>query len=408
MATGGDAPCPRVGLLFTRFPVTTETFLQREVKALRQLQPGIQILALWPPPSGSAASQQPDNTFRPSQLLGLLWWIPYWTFHRPAAMTALAKALLGMRVPNLTNLIESLLGIGYALVRARALSDRVDHLHAVWASAPATAAWVIRQLTGIPFSMAGHAYDLYENGGDGLLETKIADASFMRSSTGAGCRRWIALGAPAEKVCLIRRGLPDIPEFEPDKRPAPVVRLLAVGRLVEKMGYPFLLDLLAKLKRAGLPFRATIVGGGPLQGELEKRRDRLGLAGRVDFTGYLPFDKIQALYRTADVFLFTGQVAASGDRAGFPNAIAEAMAFGLPVCATAVGAVGEGIRDGETGILLGSVDEAAARVRQLLKDRARYESVRTAAYQWVASEFDIGRNMENFLSLLKERAGQRS
>jgi glycosyltransferase involved in cell wall biosynthesis len=401
MKTGVAGPAQRVGLLFTRFPVATETFLQREVKALRRLDPELRVLALWPASDPGASLHRPDHSFNPLSLLGLLWWIPYWLFLRPRAMTRIAGALQDMRVPNLTNLAETLLGLAYAVCRARAIQAEFKHLHAIWASAPATAAWALSQLTGIPYSMAGHAYDLFEDGGDGLLELKILQARFVRSSTLAGCRRLQALGALPERTHLVRRGLDDFPEVSAGKVPRPEYQLLAVGRLVEKMGYPAMLDLLARLSRAGLPFHATIIGGGPLLRGLERLRDGLGLAGRVDFTGHLAFDEVRRHYAAADLFLFTGRVARSGDRAGFPNAIAEAMASGVPVCASDVGAVSEGLRDGETGILLGLPDRDVQRICRLLQSTEQYQAVRAAARAWVVREFDLRRNMQALLRLLE-------
>jgi glycosyltransferase involved in cell wall biosynthesis len=393
----------RVALLFTRFPVATETFLQREVLALKRMGCDWPILALWPSSEGAVEGMSADHTFNGWQLLSLFWWIPYWTIRHPAAMERLAQALLAARMPNFVNFFETLLGLGYAISRARALEDRFDHFHAVWASAPATAAWGLSQLTGTPFSMAGHAYDLYEDGGDGLLEVKIPEVSFIRTSTVAGRKRWMQFGAEEEQVHVIRRGLLKLPQLDAN---APVTlnppyRLLAVGRLVEKMGYPMLMEVLHELDKAGFPFQATIVGSGPLKDSLERLTERLGLHDRVEFTGALPFREVTWHYREADIFLFAGQVARSGDRAGFPNAIGEAMAWGVPVCASAVGAVPEGIRHGRTGILFKGPADAASQVIHLMQNPDDYVAIRQSARHWVEAEFDAHRNMERFRNLVE-------
>jgi glycosyltransferase involved in cell wall biosynthesis len=399
----------RVALLFTRFPVGTETFLQREVLALKHQGCDWPVLALWPTSEGAVEGMSANHTFNGWQLLTLFWWIPYWTLRRPAAMQKLAQALLAARIPNPLNFFETLLGLGYAIVRAHALSGRVDHLHAVWASAPATAAWALSKLTGTPFSMAGHAYDLYEDGGDGLLEVKIPDVSFIRTSTEAGRRRWIHFGAAEDKVHVIRRGLLKLPEVDADALavPSPPYRLLAVGRLVEKMGYPVLLEILKELDKAGFPFKATIVGNGPLRGELDRRIERLGLQDRIEFTGALPFREVTWHYRESDLFLFAGQVARSGDRAGFPNAIGEAMAWGVPVCASAVGAVPEGIKHGRTGILFKIPPDAASQIIHLMDNPDDYVAIRQSARHWVEDEFDAHRNMDRFRSIVEGSGGVR-
>src|SRR5690606_2191887 len=95
-----------------------------------------------------------------------------------------------------------------------------------------------------------------------------------------------------------------------------------------------------------------IVGGGPLGGKLRALRSSLGLEDFVHFTGAQPYEKVVEFYRWADVFCFTGRIAACNDRDGLPNVIAEAMAYGVPVLAAPVSGTVEAIRDGETGFLL--------------------------------------------------------
>lgn len=399
---GGDpAAAPRTALLFTRFPVATETFLQREVEALRLAGESPVVLALWPSPDPPGRSRlTADHVFHPVHLLSLLWWIPYWSVRAPRAMRQLAGTLIEARRPNLTNLMETLLGMGYAICRAHALRGQVDHLHAMWASAPATAAWALSRLLGIRYSMAGHAYDLFEDGGDGLLEVKIPEACFIRTSTDVGRARWVRHGANPDVVHVIRRGLTTLPEFGPKPHTKPPYRLLAVGRMVEKMGFPFLLEILKALKEAKVPFLATLVGDGPLRRSIEERCTRLGLTDVVTFTGALPYPEVEAQLREADLLIFSGQIARSGDRAGFPNVIGEAMAWGVPVCATPVGAVLEGIRDGESGLIATRPAEAALRIRELFADPEAYTNMRSAAREWVESEFNAVENMRRFSALL--------
>ena len=400
-----DGPAAnRVALLFTRFPVATETFLQREVIALHRQQRNWPVFALWPSSEGAEESLNADHTFNGWQLLTLFWWLPYWTIRHPKAMRRLAEALVAARVPNFVNFAETLLGLAYAIVRAHTLAGRFDHFHAVWASAPATAAWALSHLTGTPFSMSGHAYDLYEDGGDGLLEAKIPEATLIRTSTLTGRERWLQLGCPDGKIKVIRRGLLKLPQLDDGNGsfPQPPYRFLTVGRLVEKMGYPVLLEILSVLQQKAIPFRATIVGSGPLLSPLKSQCRQTGLADCVEFTGALPFREVTWHYREADLFLFSGQVARSGDRAGFPNAIGEAMAWGIPVCASTVGAVPEGIQDGETGLLYTDPAEAAGKIRELLEDPGKYAAIRSAARNWIEDQFDAHRNMEHFASLIDQ------
>lgn len=394
---GGSSPeaGQRVALLFTRYPVATETFLQREVLTLCSLGDAPLLLALWPAPDRKLSVPfPPDHVFGPLQLSGLIWAIPYWLCRNPKAMCRIAAMVLRLKRITLLNVAENLLGFAYAITRARSLTGSCTHLHAVWASAPAAAAWALHALTGISYSMSGHAYDLYEDGGDGLLEEKVCEAAFIRTSTEEGKRRWLQFGARRDQVEVIRRGLPEMPGLSPKPPPVAPYRILSVGRFVEKMGYAFLLEVLTLLQASSFPFRATLVGDGPLHAKMVETAEHSGLSGWLRFTGQLPYATVEALYREADLFLFTGEVAASGDRAGFPNAIGEAMAWGVPVCARPVGAVPEGIRHGQTGFLFDSPAQAAEQVRALLEDGQRHAAIRTAARSWAGTHFNSHANME--------------
>ena len=395
-------------MLFTRFPVLSETFLQREVEVLRGEDLSLQVFALWPGDPRQGAGSCETHVFAPAALSSLFFWIPYWLWRRPRALLRFADVLARASFRSAENLGENLLGIGFALVRARSLAGHFDHFHAVWASAPGAAAWALHELTGIPYSLAGHAYDLFENGGDALLPAKIPGASFVRSSTRRGCGRWVAHGSDPQQVFLIRRGLPAMPPFPKPKEPALPLCILAVGRMVEKMGFGYLLRILAALQTNDVSFRARLIGDGPLRPALEEEARRLGLRDRCAFSGALPFADVEAARTAADLFLFTGCVDRRGDRAGFPNALAEAMALGVPVAATPVGAVTEAVRDAETGLLLPPDDafRAAARLRLFLNDSGLRLHCRKAARDWVEAEYDARRNVRRLAEVLQRTSAK--
>src|SRR3546814_15971278 len=114
------------------------------------------------------------------------------------------------------------------------------------------------------------------------------------------------------------------------------VRLLSVGRAVEKKGYDLLLAALAALPE-GLHWRFTHIGGGPLRPALERQAAALGLAGRIDRRGAEDQATVMAHYRQADLFVTARRIARDGDLAGLPNVLLEAQAAGPACLPTAVG-----------------------------------------------------------------------
>jgi glycosyltransferase involved in cell wall biosynthesis len=133
--------------------------------------------------------------------------------------------------------------------------------------------------------------------------------------------------APAEVSCDRRRAL-EIPNDG--------FVIFTVRRLARRMGLDLLLDALALLARDGLAPHALIAGQGPLRTELEAQANRLGLAERVRFLGFVADGDLPDYYRAADLF-----VVPSRAEENFGLIVLEAAACGAPVAATPVGSLPE-------------------------------------------------------------------
>lgn len=276
---------------------------------------------------------------------------------------------------------------------------------------PAAACWLLKEFTGIPFSIGAHAYDVFRNGGDWTLRHKLGQARFIHTSTNSARRRLIELGASQANVRLIRRGLDTLPEFLPKPFPSEesaTIRILSIGRLVPKKGFLRQLSIMRALLDAGILFEARIVGEGPLLGELRRRIDSLGLSGIVTLTGPLDYADMKTQYAWADVFVFTGVVDETGDRDGLPNVIPEAMAYGVPVITTPVSGTTEAIAHDRTG-QVAELDDVWGWVdafQRLRHDSAYVERTRKAAREWVENEFCAHANAAYLAQELAEVAGK--
>jgi glycosyltransferase involved in cell wall biosynthesis len=112
--------------------------------------------------------------------------------------------------------------------------------------------------------------------------------------------------------------------------------LLAVRRLEARMGLECLLDACRELVRLGRPFRCVIAGRGSQETMLRRRCEALGLDNCVEFAGFVPERMLPFLYAAADLVVMPSLAAE-----GFGVSSIEALASGIPVVVTPVGANAE-------------------------------------------------------------------
>jgi glycosyltransferase involved in cell wall biosynthesis len=393
---------PVIVYLFTTFPKNTETFLQREIIAMRAQGAEVRVHSLW---GGSDSFRgQPVTRFNKWKLFTLLWLIPIESWRKPDVLRELLRGLFTRRAPSWLNFWENMLGAGFACVHLPVFRENPPALvHAAWGGAPATAAWLLWRAGGHRYSAAAHAYDIYEHGGDWWLREKLEPAAFIHTSTEMARLSLIERGLAGEKIHVIRRGLDRLPAMKALRASRVPLQLVCVARLVEKKGLDRQLRIYAALRAAGVTFAARIVGEGPLRAELEKLAGHLGIAAQVTFTGHLPQHEVWSQLEWADGLLHTGVIAPSGDRDGLPNVIPEAMSAGVLVVTSPAAATTEAVTDGESGFVapVESPDAWVSALRRLANDDALCERLRRGARAWVEENYDAHKNAARLHALMQ-------
>jgi glycosyltransferase involved in cell wall biosynthesis len=312
-------------------------------------------------------------------------------------------------------------------LQAVALADRllgapdVRHLHAHFAHGTTTIAWHAATIAGLPFSFTGHARDIYAEhlNPKGWLPRKLLAARFAVTCTEANRRHLAAIapeadvrlayhGLNADFARLARSGAPECRDSAPERRPPErrngALRVLAVGRMVEKKGFDVLVDACAELRARGVGFDAAIVGQpGRQTAAIEARIASYGLGTQVRLPGPMGQEQLLAEYRRASALCMPSRLLPD-DRDGIPNVLVEAMAAGTPVVASAVSGIPELVEHEVNGLLVAPEDPAAladALVR-LHDEPALRGALIDGARETVEARFDGARLAEQLAGWFRE------
>lgn len=251
--------------------------------------------------------------------------------------------------------------------------------------------------TPVNFDDVGRAYG-HRRGG-ALAETAKAAVNRRAFLAAAALVTWSRVaadslsadyGVPASRVHVVPPGV-DLERFRPgDGPPATLVRVLFVGGdFARKGGH----DLLAALQ--GMPdAELDVVTGsdvGPVPPDVRCRVHRNLRPGDPE---------LLALYRSADVFVLPSR----GDC--LPQVLAEAAACGLPLVATAVGAVPEVVRDGVNGLLVppGSLPDLRLALRRLVESRELRLAMGRESLELARREHDALANHRRIFELMADVA----
>ena len=369
---------PRVAFILGEHPCPSETFIAREIDAVRRQGVDVCVFALrGRGEQGAAAVLSPA-----ARLTSLLWLAA-----RPRAFARGLACALGRPSPALRTLRK--LPAAAALARG-AVRCRAACIHAHFAGEPGTVARIAARIASLPYTLSIHARDIFVDN-PALIHT-IDEAQAVAACTRAAADRARSLARAGHegKVHLVRHGL-DAAAWRTDAPRGREPVVLMVARLVEKKGAPVLLAAMKSLRDRGrTDLRCVILGDGPLRPRLEGLCRELRLEAAVRLQGWATQEAVRDWMGRAAVLAVPSVVAADGDRDGLPNVILEAAAAGLPIVASGVGGIGEFVSHESTGLLVAPADPGAlagAIGRALDDERLRSRLVQEARRR-VLEEYD--------------------
>jgi colanic acid/amylovoran biosynthesis glycosyltransferase len=369
------------------YPRATDTFIQREVAALRDLGYHVQTFSVRKPSETNNLSAANPTERKPTIYLlpprGVM------IAHLVQGLSSPRRYLAAFAVawktcpPGLRAMARQAAYFAEAAMLVRLMKKHaLSHLHNHFADSSCSVAMIAATMGGTTYSFTIHGPAEFYEPKYWRIDEKVRRALFVNCISHF-CRSQVMLFAPADcwdKLRIVHCGV-NLSDFQVKRHQERGSQLLFVGRLAAMKGLPILLEAIARLDGVTL----NIAGDGPDRISLEQKVQTLKIASRVTFLGYQSQLQVRELLRKSDVFVM------SSFAEGVPVVLMEAMAAGVPVVATRVAGIPELVRDGQSGLIVspGDASEMASAVDRLLKDPALRNRFATAARQEIDRNFNI-------------------
>jgi len=369
----------RLGYLYSRYPVISQTFCDTEMLALERIGVDLEIGSIYPPLTSLrhehiSRLRAPVHYAPPQKILRIWEENAKTTGEWPVQLVNRHGQKYGRQVKAEQRARNALY---FAELFTR---SGVDHFHVHFANRAAHTALFLKTISGIPFSVTAHGQDFMKDlGNDDLLREICAAAEFVAAETDYS-RDLLRQRCPdsAAKIHRVYNGI-DLEHFPipflPTARSQPLI--VSVGRLVTFKGFEQLIDVCAELSRRGLDFICEIIGDGPLRENLQEKIDRLSLSSRVTLLGSLSQGEVFERLQASDIFTLPSITDRQGASDVFPTVIMEAMSAARPIVSTRLAGIPELVVHEETGLLVQPGDTMALveALEQLIRNpelRLRY------------------------------------
>ncbi len=398
---------PKALFIFSQFPCYDETFILREMNALKEKGLPFSIFSLKMPRDKivheEAKNLIEDTIYAPFMSAGAILSQFYFLLRHPIRYLTTFLYIAKIHLTSPDFLFKSFILFPKSVHVARILKrQNIRQIHGQWATHPTTSAIIISRLTDIPYSFTGHAHDIYANTAG--LRQKIKGAKFVTTCTEHNKQYLMGL-VNTDKIVVNYHGL-DLERFKRHKGTGSQItssfKILSVGSLLERKGFDTLIEACGILRDRGIEFECTIAGGGAIEQALKVKTNNLKLTTKIKFTGYITQEKLIPLYRLADAFTLPVRLDIHW---GIPNVLIEAMATKVPVITTNLSSISELVKDGENGFIVPerNPEALADKLLMLASDVNLQTRIGKAGYVAVAHKFDLKNNSENLVKLFDKQ-----
>jgi glycosyltransferase involved in cell wall biosynthesis len=424
MTAFSQRAAPSIAYFTQMYPGLTQTFIYREVLALRARQVPVKTYSVWPPETDDLppeARPLMDETFYifPMNWLALLLAHLWYLVRRPLRYLGTLAFVLTRPRTSLRNRWRTLLHFGYGMIVLRDMERAgIKHIHVHFAWSASSIALIAHRILDLPFSLTLHSNEIYFD--RLLLKYKLEAARFVVTISEYNRRLmeelWPESGI-ADKVHVIHCGLdPDLFQPAPDGTTAgqdaprskqDEIDIVGVGQLAPRKGFHVLIEACGLLSQRGIPFRCHIFGEGPERDRLEALRTQYDLQNQVQMPGRIYQQDLRRFLAQSDIFCLPCVQDKSGDLDGIPVVLMEAMAMELVTVSTHISGIPELIQHAQNGMLAQPDDAQALAdiLQQLAAEPERRARLARAGRATVVQAFNIHRSAEQMAALFESNLG---
>lgn len=348
----------KIAYLLNSYPMTSTTFIRREIEALERQGLSIARYAIrhWDGALVDPADMQEQERTHyllTGNLLELVFGFAKEIFTNPAGLTraigpwiSLIKNAKGGIVRHIAYLMQA------ALLRQRVRADAITHVHVHFATNAAAVAMLARIMGGVRYSFTVHGPDELTDAPLLSFPAKIAHAEFVVAISHF-CKsqivRFSSIDA-AKKTEIVHCGL-EISSFECHP-PKASQTLICVGRLCPQKGQVQIPCVVAALRAEFPDLRVELIGDGPSKSEIEAEINRFDVGDNVQILGWMENKQVRARLAASRGLLLPTFAE------GLPVVIMEALALGRPAISTYIAGIPELLDEG-CGWIVPAGDEAA-------------------------------------------------
>ncbi|WP_299140323.1 glycosyltransferase family 4 protein [uncultured Vibrio sp.] len=287
------------------------------------------------------------------------------------------------------------------------LSKKYDFIYCHWLTAPAQLGLLLSEMTGTPFGVTAHRWDIIDANN---FRKKMNKISFVRTisehsndlfpqyiiDSFSNKIQRIYLGVAVDEANSTRKLASDKIEF----------KFVCIGSLISVKGHVYLLEAIQHVFRKFGPVKCTFIGDGKLLDELKAYSIKLGIEDSVVFEGNIEHSVVLDLLNSEqfDFCCLPSIDLGAGLHEGIPVALMEAMNAGLPCISTNTGSINELINDGVNGLLVEDKNSIALgdSIIRLLSDEVLYSDLSKSGLQSVSKNFNSRKNNKILCDMIRK------